>query len=169
VAPARPRVRDQLPLVELLRVEADRADEQFAPAGRILLEEPGQRRTSLTHDGVGHSRKRKANGLLRQEHRHLLTLVEGAACNEESDCDALSVVEACRKIDHDLLVLCHVYLLGVVGLQIRPRFVSGSCKGEPAHRGDRRDTAECDSCPNTSAPKPANKAPATSPVSRQKR
>src|SRR5207253_1261034 len=45
-----PRVRHELPLVELARVEADRTDEQLAAAARELLEQPRERRAAVARD-----------------------------------------------------------------------------------------------------------------------
>src|SRR5713226_8481749 len=42
-----PRVRHEAALVELARVEADRADEQLAAAVRVLLEEARERRAAV--------------------------------------------------------------------------------------------------------------------------
>src|SRR5919106_3075528 len=116
--PGELRVRDELPLVELAGVEADGADEKLAAPVGVLLDQPGERWTALAGDRLTVALETEAHGLLRQEHRHLLPLLDSGAADEEGDRDALGVLEAGREVDDDLVgVLGHARPpLGVVGV-----------------------------------------------------
>ena len=54
--------------------------------------------------------RREADSFLGEEHRDLLSLVEGSAADEEGHGDALRVFETRCEVDDDLLS-CHVDLL----------------------------------------------------------
>src|ERR671931_669358 len=101
----------ELRLVELLRVEADRTDQQLATAVRELLEQPRQRRAAVTGDRVGDAGQRQADGFLRQEHHDLLALLHGRPADEEGDRDPLGVLEPGREVDHDFPAISHRLLL----------------------------------------------------------
>src|SRR3954454_254939 len=60
------RIRDKILLVEAARVEADRAHEQLAARGRVLLEQPLERRAALARDAGGAARQRQTHRVLRQ-------------------------------------------------------------------------------------------------------
>jgi hypothetical protein len=50
------------------------------------------------------SARGEPNGLPRQEHGHLLALLDRRAADEEGDGDALGVLESRREVDDDLAV-----------------------------------------------------------------
>src|SRR5919197_3635685 len=104
---ADPSVCDQLALVQLAGVEADRTDEELSAALGELCEEPRDRRAAVAGDRLGVSGKGKANGLLGQEHRHLLAALERCTSDEERDGHPLAVVESGREIDHNLRWIRH--------------------------------------------------------------
>src|ERR1051326_1774645 len=102
-----PRVRHELGALEPARVEADRADEQFAAAVCELLEEALQRRASLAGDSLGLAGLPEPHCVLRQEHRDLLALLESRAADEERDEDAFRILHPRGQVDQDLVSFCH--------------------------------------------------------------
>src|SRR5437764_11765309 len=99
-------VADKRVLVELARFEADRADEQLAAVG-VLLEQLRERRAALACDRVGVARQCQPYGLLGQEHRDLLALLDRRAADEEGAGDALGVLEPGGEVYYDLVILSH--------------------------------------------------------------
>src|SRR5438105_1409241 len=100
--PCETRVYHQAALVELAGVEADRADEEFPTAVRVLLEQARERGTAVAGDSVCVLGEAEPNRFLGQEHRHLLPLLDCGAADEKRDRDALRVLDTRGEVDHDL-------------------------------------------------------------------
>jgi hypothetical protein len=76
-------VVDELRLVELLGVEADRADKQLAAALRELPEEACKRRAAVTGHRIRDARQGDPDSLFGQEQRLLPALLESPAGDQE--------------------------------------------------------------------------------------
>jgi len=110
------RQTHEVALVELLRIEADRTDEELAATGRKLLEETRERRAAFAGDTLGDSWQREADSLFGEKHRDLFPLLQCCAGNQERDGHPLAVLEAGRQVDDDLVLRSHPSRLDVISV-----------------------------------------------------
>src|SRR5918999_3371082 len=96
-------VCDEGVFVNLSRLHAYWAHQQFAAALRELLEEPRERRTAITRDELGMTRQREAYGFLSQEHRDVAPALQRSPRDEKRNGHALAILEARRQVDQHLL------------------------------------------------------------------
>src|SRR5437764_1084623 len=80
---------DELLLVEVLGVEADRADEVAAAGGFVPLHQIGQRRAAVARDADTDAVEREPDRFLGQEHECLASVLRRADRDEECDGDPL--------------------------------------------------------------------------------
>src|SRR5262245_4589218 len=117
-------IGNEFGLVELARVEADRADEQLAAAVRVLPKEALERRAPVARLALGLVGQPESHRILGQEHRDLLPLVDRGGPDQECDGDALRVLEAGGEVDHDLVRhLRPPHVVGVGGDELSKLFV----------------------------------------------
>src|SRR6266540_2003872 len=94
-------------LVQLAGAEADRTDEELAASCRVLLEESRERRAAVAGDGFGIARKPEPDRLLRQEHCHLLALLQGRTADKERNGHAFRILEPGGEVDYDFFLVRH--------------------------------------------------------------
>src|SRR5207244_1795791 len=84
------------------------------PGFGVLLDEPGERWAAVARDRLGVARQGEADGLLGQEHRHLLAPLDRCAANEEGDGYPLGVLKSSCEVDHHLGRVWHLRSLFAV-------------------------------------------------------
>ena len=88
--------------VELLGVEADRADVVAPAGGLVALHQVGQRRAALAGDADRDAVEGEPDGLLGEEHQRRAAGLGGADGDQERDGDLLGVLEPGGQADRRL-------------------------------------------------------------------
>src|SRR5581483_8784174 len=102
------RVRDHLLVLQLARVDADRAEPELAAPLLELLEQPLERRAavaSLAHSRAGEP---EAHRLLRRPEHDLVTLLERRTRDQKRERHLLRIFHPGREVDEHLAG--HTYL-----------------------------------------------------------